>query len=192
MLETIKQQALLDQVPIMKDDALQVICDSIVDHHALFVLEFGTAIGYSSLTIAQKCPWIKMDTIEKDEARYKQAIHNKQQLNNTNVSMHCADAKKWNIPQFYDVIIIDAAKAQNKFLFERALPFLKPRGIMFVDNMHFHGFVDEIPMGKRKRNLRQMVQKIQAFKEYITSLDYLESEMMDVGDGLLKIQRKHV
>ena len=63
---------------------------------------------------------------------------------------------------------------------------------MFVDNINFHGFVDNIPLGKQKRNLRQMVQKIASFVEYVESLDHVEVTHKNVGDGLLIIKRKNV
>lgn len=190
MLDKIKEEAIKNNIPIMSDETIDTICSIIDIHHATHVLEFGTAIGYSSLSMANKCPWIFIDTLEKDKSRYQKALENKALVKDTQVTMIFADALKYPINSFYDVIIVDAAKAQNKAFFERAFPFLKPRGVMFVDNIHFHGFVDNIPQGKTKRNLRQMVQKIVSFVEYVESLDHVEVKHVDVGDGLLIIQRK--
>lgn len=192
MLETIKNQSLLDNIPIMSDETLKVIAQLIQDNHVLNVLEFGTATGYSSLSLARFCPWVFIDTLEKDEERYQKALENKQVLSDKQVTMILADAKTWPLTKFYDLVIIDAAKAQNQFLFERVLPFVKPRGIVVIDNMKFHGHVASIPQGKNKRNLRQMVSKIARFDEFINEQTYLESKRVDVGDGLLIISRKRV
>jgi predicted O-methyltransferase YrrM len=192
MLDQIKAQALIDDIPIMSDDILDVIAQLIQDNHITTILEFGTATGYSSLSLADRCDWISIDTLEKDMIRYQVALINKQRLNDQQVTMIHADAKTWPIEHFYDLVIIDAAKAQNQFLFERVLPFVKERGIVVVDNMSFHGHVATIPQGKTKRNLRQMVTKIVRFYEFIQEQPYLSSRLLDVGDGLLIIQRKKV
>jgi predicted O-methyltransferase YrrM len=192
MLEKIKQDALDNNVPIMSDETLSIICFSIEAIHAKYVLEFGSAVGYSSLYIAQKCPYTTIDTIEKDEQRYQKALENKALVKDDQVNFIVGDALEYPIDKFYDVIVLDAAKAQNKAFFKRTFPFLKPRGIMFVDNINFHGFVDNIPLGKQKRNLRQMVQKIASFVEYVESLDHVEVTHKNVGDGLLIIKRKKV
>lgn len=190
MIETIKQQALLDQIPIMSDDALAYVCQQIEIHRFYDVLEFGTAVGYSSLFIAQQCPWVLIDTIEKDPIRYQKACENKAMLKNKNVVMHHHDAKSWPIIKFYDVVIIDAAKAQNQALFERVFPFVKQRGVVIVDNMSFHGHVQAINAIKHRRNLRQMVEKINKFHQWLQLQDHLETTFVDVGDGLMIIKRK--
>ncbi len=190
MLKKIKEEALKNNIPIMSDETIDIICSTIDVQHAMHVLEFGTAIGYSSLSLAMKCPWVSVDTLEKDKSRYLKALENKVLVKDTQVTMIFADALEYPLDRFYDVIIVDAAKAQNKAFFKRAFPFLKPRGVMFVDNIHFHGFVEKVPQGKKKRNLRQMVQKIASFVEYVESLEHVEVKRIDVGDGLLIIQRK--
>lgn len=192
MLEQIKTQALNDDVPIMSDDTLNVIARLIQDNHFSTVLEYGTAIGYSSLSLASRCDWVSIVTIEKDKKRFQEALKNKQLVKDKQVTMIHADAKTWPIANLYDLVIIDAAKAQNQFLFERVFPFVKTRGIVVVDNMSFHGHVTNIPQGKTKRNLRQMVTKIIKFHEFIESNPFLESKLLEVGDGLLVIQRNRV
>ncbi len=190
MIKTIKQQAIHDNIPIMSDDALAFVCQLIDVHRFYDILEFGTAIGYSSLYIAHHCPWISIDTIEKDDKRYQKACENKTILQNTSVSMHHDDAKTWPITKFYDVVIIDAAKAQNQALFTRVLPFVKERGIVIVDNMSFYGHVHALDAIKHRRNLRQMVEKIAKFREWLKLQDHLQTTFIDVGDGLLIIKRK--
>jgi predicted O-methyltransferase YrrM len=190
MIETIKQQALHDNVPIMSDDALAYVCQLIEVHRFYDILEFGTAVGYSSLLIAQQCPWVMIDTIEKDPIRYHKACEYKAMLKNENVIMHQHDAKTWPIIKFYDVVIIDAAKAQNQALFERVFPFVKHRGVVIVDNMSFYGHVHAISAIKHRRNLRQMVEKINKFHLWLQSQNHLETMFVDVGDGLMIIKRK--
>lgn len=192
MIHKIKEHAITNQVPIMSEQTLECIVQLIEENQYTTVLEFGTAIGYSSLSLANQCPWIAIDTLEKDKLRYHQALANKAALNDQQVNMIFADAKTWPIPKFYDLIIIDAAKAQNQYLFERVLPFVKERGMVVVDNMDFHGHTKHIPLGKNKRNLRQMVTKINKFLQFVQNQEHLKSQLLHVGDGLLIIKRKNV
>ncbi len=44
----------------------------------------------------------------------------------------------------YDMIFIDAAKAQSKKFFEIYTPLLKHKGLVITDNVLYHGFVSDI------------------------------------------------
>ena len=58
----------------------------------------------------------------------------------------------------YDMIFIDAAKAQSKEIFEIYTPLLKHQGLVITDNVLYHGFVSDIGI-VRSRNVRQMVKR---------------------------------
>jgi len=190
ILKQIRNQAEQDQVPIMSDESLDYICAQLSRHGCFDVLECGTAIGYSALYIANCLPQINILSLEKDESRYKIAIDYITQCQ-LNQQIHCTlmDATQYVPTKMFDACIIDAAKAQNKVLFDRFFPFVKPRGIVIVDNMNFHGHVENIVNLTSKRNLRQMMNKIKQFEEYIASRTDLKVSKIEVGDGLLFIKR---
>ncbi len=64
----------------------------------------------------------------------------------------------------YDMIFIDAAKAQSKKFFEIYTPLLKHQGLVITDNVLYHGFVSDIGI-VRCRNVRQMVKKVQDYNK---------------------------
>ena len=67
-------------------------------------------------------------------------------------------------------------------------PYLKESGILFIDNMDFHGYVSE--QGSIKsRNLRKMVRAISDFEKEIAKRGDLESTHLPLGDGLLMIKK---
>ena len=94
------------------------------------------------------------------------------------------DAFDVNLDGTFDLILIDAAKAQNIKFFEKFERNLKQTGVIITDNLNFHGLVDKDEESIKSKNLRALVRKV---KDYITFLknnkDY-ETEFLDIGDGL--------
>lgn len=189
-IERIKQEALDHQVPIMCDESIEYIVVNLLKHRCKSILEVGTAVGFSALSIANAIPDAKITTIERDEIRYAQAIKNIDQLNLSHrVNALLVDALDYRCTEMVDALIIDAAKAQNRTFFDRFFPFVKPRGIVIVDNLNFHGHNENIELLSDRRNLRQMVNKIKAFEDYVNNRADLSVERVFVGDGMMLIRR---
>ena len=190
LLKDIKQKAIDDLVPIMSDESIEFIVTSLLKYQCKSILEVGTAVGFSALSIASAIPDAKITTIERDELRYAQAIQNISQLNLSHrVNALLVDALDYRCTETVDALIIDAAKAQNKTFFDRFFPFVKPRGIVIVDNLDFHGHNEHIDLLSDRRNLRQMVSKIKAFEDYINNRSDLCVDRVFVGDGMMLIRR---
>ena len=156
------------------------------------ILEIGTAIAYSSLQMASISKDIVIDTIERNEEMYIIAKSNVEKLNKTNqVRIHFSDALLIDeaiLEKDYDLIFIDAAKAQYKKFFDKFSPLLKKDGIVVTDNILFHGCV-ETTEGLSK-NVRNMVKKIDNYNNYLSTLEEWETTYVDLGDGLAISMRK--
>lgn len=190
LLQKIKQEALADHVPIMSDESLAFIVVSLLTHRCKSLLEIGTAVGVSALAIAHEIPDIRITTLERDELRYNKARSNILECNaDDRIRAICTDALTYTCKEMFDALIIDAAKAQNKAFFDRFFPFVKPRGIVIVDNLDFHGHSENIENLGDRRNLRQMVNKIKNFESTITSRSDLAVERVSIGDGMMLIRR---
>jgi len=189
-LQDLKQIALITDIPIMSDDTIEAISKEITLHHCFSVLEIGTAIGYSSLSLAHRHENLTITTLEKDEDRYEEAVKYKSLLDQGNqIKMICIDAFEYLPNQMYDCIIIDGAKASNQRFFQRFFPFLKPSGCMLIDNIDFHGARDE-DIQHRSRQFKKMIHRISEFESWINQHAHVNVEKLDVGDGLLKITHK--
>jgi predicted O-methyltransferase YrrM len=190
LLQKIKQEALADRVPIMSDESIAFIVASLLTYQCKTLLEIGTAVGVSSLAIAHEIPDIRITTLERDEQRYNKAKDNIRECNaDDKIRAIYADALTYTCTEMVDALIIDAAKAQNKAFFDRYFPFVKPRGIVIVDNLDFHGHSENIENLGDRRNLRQMVNKIRNFESTITSRSDLAVERVSIGDGMMLIRR---
>ena len=85
--------------------------------------------------------------------------------------------------QSFDMIFIDAAKAQSKKFFELYTPLLKHNGVVITDNVLYHDFVADIDV-VRNRNVKQMVKKIQKYNEWLIQNDAFTTNFLNIDDGL--------
>ena len=99
------------------------------------------------------------------------------------------DAFDVSLEEEYDLIFIDAAKAQNQKFFEKFEKNLVPGGTIITDNMDFHGLINEIDKIEN-RNLRQLVTKIQKYREFLENNDKYITKFYKVGDGIAITYRK--
>lgn len=186
LLKEIESYAILHNVPIMPRVSIDFISELLIKTQSRSILEIGTAIAYSSIAIKTKVPEIEVDTIERDFARYHEAQANIQQSRLAINSIY-ADALHYDNQKNYDVIILDAAKAQNEPLFK--LYFAYTNKLMIVDNIDFHGYTGKSEVIESKR-LKQMVKRIEQFLKYLETRSDLDVSYHAVGDGMLVIKRK--
>ena len=159
--------------------------------NALTMLEIGTAIGYSALSFASNKDDLYIDTIERNIDMYNEAVKNVKELNKENqVNLIFSDALEIdnNNLKKYDVIFIDAAKAQYQKFFDKYSPLLNENGIILTDNIIFHGCVEN--QESLSKNVRSMVKKIDMYNHYLNTLDDYVTYYIDSGDGLAITMRK--
>ena len=61
-------------VPIMEKEGIEFLLAFIQEHRCRRILEIGSAIGYSAIRMALVDEAIEVDTIERDEERYRIAV----------------------------------------------------------------------------------------------------------------------
>ena len=91
----IKQKALSDHIPIIMDDTLSEIEKRMQAKRPTKILEIGTAVGYSAICFDSFLKENgKIDTIERDEERVKEAIENISQMELENKIMNALKEKE--------------------------------------------------------------------------------------------------
>jgi len=191
MIEEIKHKALEEGVPIIKDEGLDFLLNFIKEKGYKDILELGTAVGYSAMEMAAINKDIHIDTIEKNEDMYKQAIVNIENSEYKNqINAYFMPIEEFKTSKKYDFIFVDAAKAQYGKYMEQFLPNLKEDGYMLFDNMIFHGLIYQVENIESK-NLRNLVKKIIKFSEMVHNDDRFDiMEFDNIGDGILLLTRR--
>lgn len=180
----IKEYAKENNVPIMQDAGIDFMCDYIKNNNIKSILEIGSAIGYSAIRFASINDDIKVTTIERDESRYNEAVKNISSMNlDSRITIYHADALEINVNDKFDMIFIDAAKSQYIKFFLKFKNNLNDNGVIFSDNLKFHGFVDH-PELTHNRNTRQLVGKIRKYVDFLKDNEEFTTSFYDIGDGV--------
>ncbi len=182
-----------NNVPIVEKKTIAFIMKYIKEHNVKNVLEIGSAIGYSAILMASSKEDVMVTTIERDETRYMECLKNVKKCEmDKKINVVFQDALDVNLSEEiqYDLIFIDAAKAQNIKFFEKYKYFLKDTGAIITDNLKFHGYV-----GKSKniesKNLKSLVTKIEDYITYLQENSEFETKFYDIGDGISVSVRKN-
>lgn len=195
-LKEMYQYAKTNKVPIISDEGLVYLLELIRLTNAKRILEIGTAIGYSSIQMALVAENIKIDTIEREEASYNIALDNikKAKLDDRihvvfKDALEVSKADLMGLQNYeYDLIFIDAAKAQYKNFFTLFSSYLKKGGIIVCDNLLFHGLVGLDKENKEKlihtKNLNGLVRKIEDFNEWLSKNKEYKTDFLRIGDGM--------
>ena len=113
LIEEIREYGINNDVPIMSIDTIDTITKIIKDNNIKSILEIGTAIGYSTICFASTS-LDKITSIERDKVRFEIAKSNVEASGLNNIELICDDALNVEIESKYDMVIIDAAKSQNR------------------------------------------------------------------------------
>lgn len=179
-------------VPIIEKDSITLIMKYIKTNKIKNILEIGSAIGYSAILMASVDKDITVTTIERDETRYMECLKNVKKCGfEQKINVVFQDALDVNLSNVsYDMIFIDAAKAQSIKFFEKFKYFLKDNGVIITDNLKFHGNVGKSSEIESK-NLRSLVEKIENYIEFLKENKEFDTNFYDVGDGLAVSVKKN-
>jgi predicted O-methyltransferase YrrM len=189
-LRVIEEYAHANNIPIMMSDGIEFLTDFIKKNNVKRILEIGSAIGYSAIRMALVSDEIHVVTIERDVDRYNEAVKNINDFNlNDRIDIRLADALECSVDGEFDLIFIDAAKAQYIKFFEKYKSNLASNGVIISDNLSFHGMVDNVD-GISNRNTRQLVGKIVKYIDFLKNNSEFDTEFISIGDGIGISRRK--
>lgn len=183
-LEKVKETALNEHIPILMDDTLETIKEILQKENPAKILEIGTAVGYSASCFVKYAPNATVDTIELDETRAKEAIQNVKKIGiEDKVNIFIGNAVDI-LPTFegeYDIIFIDANKGKYPIFLAEGIRLAKNGGIIIADNILYKGYVMS---DYNKHKQRTAVRHLREYIQMATENERLETEILEVGDGL--------
>jgi predicted O-methyltransferase YrrM len=190
-IKKIKEYAHEENIPIMQDDGIDFLTSFIEKKDIINILEVGTAIGYSAIMMANISNDIHITTIERDEARYLEALKNIKKLKlEDRITLIFNDALNIELNEQYDLIFIDAAKGKNIDFFNHFEKNLKENGFIITDNMGFHGYVDMNEEEIESKNIRGIVRKIKDYIYFLENNMQYKTTIYKIGDGIAVTERR--
>lgn len=186
ILDELEGYAKRQHVPIVHPEVAKLLTVLVKIKKPKRILEIGTAIGYSSITMARVLePEGKIDTIEKDRDMVELAKYNIERANLGNtINVVQGDAKEVlkDIDNLYDMVFIDAAKGQYLEFLRRVVDKLNKEAIIVSDNVLYKGMVaNDKLLVKSKKTL---VRRLREYLAYICSSDMFETSVIPIGDGV--------
>lgn len=175
------------RVPIVRDDAAIFLQILVSQKKPVKILEFGTAIGYSSILMATACDSVKkIDTVEISPDSVVEARKNIEKAGLGDVIRVIAgDAAEVAscLTGEYDMIFLDSAKSQYVQMYEDMKRLLVRGGLLVCDNVVYYGKVNEEPENSPHKQ-RTIVANMRKFLETMCGDNEMRSVIIDVGDGM--------
>ncbi len=172
-------------IPILSWQAVEFLEQLIKITKPKRALEIGTAIGYSSIRIANNLKKKSiLSTIEMSEDNFdvatgfieKSGVGDKINLIKGNALEIMPQLNKK-----FDFIFLDADKQYYKRLFDYSIVLLKKGGVIFVDNLLWHGYAAT----KRVPSSYSASTKfIKEFNQIFSSQPNLNTTILPIGDGI--------
>ena len=191
ILNELKKYAEENRVPIIKDEAMQVLIDVCKTKQPKNILEVGTAIGYSLLTMLDNIS-VKANVIslELDETRAEIAKNsiNKACLTEF-VEIIVGDAGKTLLElqkaqRKFDLVFIDADKINYTNYFDLVFDKVNKGGYILADNVLWSGKIIA-PLSEMDKDTLALHQ----FNERIAHDNRLEKVLLPVRDGVMVMRK---
>lgn len=186
LMQEMEDLAKRDDVPIVHWETGRFLATLVRALDPGAVLEVGTAIGYSTLHMAEQLGRGRIVTIERDPDRVAQAraflerggVADRVQI----VEGDALEAiKKLDGP--FDVLFVDATKWESEDYVELADPLLSERAVLLVDNLLMSGEV-ALPEGADTHWRAESLEAARSFNRWLMGSERWLGSVLPVGDGL--------
>lgn len=193
LLHEIEQEALSQQVPIIRKDMQNLLKFLMAVHQPKTILEVGTAVGFSALLMCEYDTQLEeLTTIEKYEKRFDQARDNFARAGREKqICFLTGDAMEIlpTLDQTYDFIFMDAAKGQYIRFLPDVIERMHPGSLLVTDNVLQDRDILESRFAVERRN-RTIHKRMREYLYVITHHEELTSTILPIGDGVaLSVKR---
>lgn len=183
----IEREALADRVPIIRKEMGSFLKTVLAQKHPKNILEVGAAVGYSSILMSENIDEnAKITTIESYDKRIIKARENIKRAGKENViTLLEGDAGQIlkTLSGSYDLIFMDAAKAQYIVILPEILRLLSSGGILITDNVLQEGDLVQSRFAVCRRD-RTIHSRMREYLYEVTHNDELVTSVIPLGDGI--------
>ncbi len=186
ILEMIEQEALKERVPIIRKEMQSFLKVLLLLKRPKRILEIGAAVGFSALLMSEYAgSGCRIDTIENYEKRIQKAEENiKRAGKEGQIHLLKGDAMEIlkMLEEPYDMIFVDAAKAQYIAYFPESMRLLNNGGILISDNVLQDGGIMESRFAVERRD-RTIHSRMREYLYLLKHDERLETAVVPIGDG---------
>ncbi len=189
-LEQLEKKAVRENVPIIRPSAQSLLRFVLADIKPGRILELGTAVGFSSIFMAVYGPEnVRIDTVENYEKRIPVAKRNIEEAGMSDrIELIKGDAlevieRLASEQRTYDMIFIDAAKAQYVSYLPVCKKLLREGGVLVSDNVLFDGDIVLSRFAVRRRD-RTIHSRMREYLRLLTEDEELVTTILPIGDGM--------
>ena len=186
ILEMIEQEALKERVPIIRKEMQSFLKVLLLLKRPERILEIGAAVGFSALLMSEYAGnGCRIDTIENYEKRIQKAEENiKRAGKEEQIHLLKGDAMEIlkTLEEPYDMIFVDAAKAQYIAYFTEVMRLLNKDGMLISDNVLQDGGIMESRFAVERRD-RTIHSRMREYLYLLKHDERLETAVVPIGDG---------
>ena len=180
-----RADALRRGIPVADDETLNFLLLTLRLAKPMRILEIGTAVGLSAISMLYECPSARLTTIELEEERYLEAKKNFADFGvSDRINAHLGDAGEIlaMMDGEFDFVFLDGPKAQyEKYLFDLKR-LMKKGALLFADDVLLYGWVSGVEPTPQKRH--SIVDKIRSYLDTVTKDESFITSVLDIGDGV--------
>ena len=189
----IEQNALQEEVPIIRKETKEWIKTMLLIKKPLRVLEVGTAVGFSAIYMSRFLPeGGHITTIENWEPRIQKAKENFAKAGvEERITLLEGDAAGIlkDLTGCYDFIFMDAAKGQYIHYLPDVIRLLEKDGVLISDNVLQDGDILNSRYVVERRN-RTIHSRMREYLYQLMQEERLETSILPLGDGVaLSVRR---
>ncbi len=192
-LREFEQFARGEGLPVSSPEAMELLIFICTAHRPKRILEIGTCVGFSAITMATVCPDALIDTVERNPVMIPDAKENFARFGTANVTLFEGDAAVIlpNLTGPYDLIYLDAAKGQYPAYLPDCIRLLAEGGVFVSDDVLFRG---QVSAGKPDCHRNQtIVNRLDEYLHLLKNDPRLTTTVLPISDGMtLSVKRRCV
>ncbi|MBR0146342.1 MAG: O-methyltransferase [Eubacterium sp.] len=193
-LSKLYRDAVSRAVPVIRPDTKELLRLLLLMNKPERILEIGTAVGYSALFMASCLPEVRITTLELDPERAREAEEHIREFGEegrievlqgdaAELLRKEADRTAEEKAPGYDLVFIDAAKAQYGEYLTLVLPLVSEGAVIISDNVLQDGSILESHFLVEKRD-RTIHDRMREYLKRLTDTEGLTTSILPVGDGV--------